>query len=137
MQVEFVIHAAPEGKARPRVTMHGTYTPRSTREYEHLIQVEYKRQGGKDFGNAPLFVHIKAYYPIPASASKRNAAKMALGYTVPTKKPDADNIAKAVCDALNGIAYHDDAQIVDLFVRKRYTDTEPRVCVYISEVILK
>lgn len=26
-------------------------------------------------------------------------------------QPDVDNLAKAICDALNGIAYHDDAQI--------------------------
>ena len=50
----------------------------------------------------------------------------------PTKKPDADNIAKAVCDALNGIAYKDDSQVVDLTVRKYYSKF-PRVQVFISE----
>ena len=50
----------------------------------------------------------------------------------PTKKPDADNIAKAVCDALNGIACKDDSQVVDLTVRKHYSKF-PRVQVFISE----
>ena len=48
----------------------------------------------------------------------------------PTRKPDFDNIGKVICDALNGIAYRDDAQIVDALVRKFYSDT-PRVIVEI------
>ena len=50
----------------------------------------------------------------------------------PTRKPDFDNIGKIICDALNGIAYRDDAQIVDALVRKFYSDT-PRVIVEISD----
>ena len=41
-----------------------------------------------------------------------------------TKKPDADNLAKAILDALNGVAYPDDAQIVKLTVRKRYGEAD-------------
>ena len=44
-----------------------------------------------------------------------------------------DNIGKIICDALNGIAYRDDAQIVDALVRKFYSDT-PRVIVEISDI---
>ena len=48
------------------------------------------------------------------------------------KKADWDNIGKIVCDSLNGIAYHDDVQIVDAQVRKFYGET-PRVVVTIQE----
>ena len=41
----------------------------------------------------------------------------------PTKKPDCDNIAKVILDALNGIAYHDDSQVVELVVHKHYAET--------------
>ncbi|MDF2537449.1 MAG: Holliday junction resolvase [Herbinix sp.] len=51
----------------------------------------------------------------------------------PTKKPDIDNIAKVILDALNGIAYKDDTQVVTLEVRKFYKDT-PCVIVDIEEV---
>ena len=54
------------------------------------------------------------------------------GLIRPTKKPDWDNIGKVVCDALNGIAYRDDAQIVDSMVRKFYGEV-PRVVVIIRE----
>ena len=58
---------------------------------------------------------------------------MERGFELPTKKPDTDNIAKIILDSLNGIAYHDDAQIVRLTVQKSYS-REPRVLVEISEV---
>ena len=51
----------------------------------------------------------------------------------PIRKPDWDNVGKIICDALNGIAYRDDAQIVDALVRKFYSDT-PRVIVEISDI---
>ena len=57
---------------------------------------------------------------------------MIAGQRTPTKKPDADNIAKVVCDALNGVAYKDDTQIVSLHIKKSYTADEPRVEVMIQ-----
>ena len=60
---------------------------------------------------------------------------MAKGELYPTKKPDADNIAKVICDALNGSAYHEDTQVVKLTVRKVYTEGEPKVRVEIYEII--
>lgn len=57
---------------------------------------------------------------------------MLQGKILPTKKPDCDNIAKIICDALNGVAYDDDKQIVALKVTKIYSD-EPRVIVWISD----
>lgn len=52
----------------------------------------------------------------------------------PTKKPDVDNIIKIIADALNGVAYNDDKQIVMCSCGKYYTDAEPFVCVYIQEI---
>ena len=40
----------------------------------------------------------------------------------PTKKPDIDNIIKAVLDALNGVAYKDDTQVVQVMATKKYRD---------------
>lgn len=57
---------------------------------------------------------------------------MLQGKILPTKKPDCDNIAKIICDALNGVAYKDDKQIVQLLVSKVYS-VEPFVLVTISD----
>lgn len=51
----------------------------------------------------------------------------------PLKKPDADNVAKIILDALNGIAYLDDKQVVDLGVHKSYNAT-PGVLVFVYEI---
>lgn len=42
----------------------------------------------------------------------------------PTSRPDVDNYAKLVLDALNGIAWHDDAQVVSLSILKAWTDPD-------------
>ena len=71
-------------------------------------------------------MEITAFYSIPKSTSKKRAALMRDGLLRPTKKPDYDNVAKVICDALNKIAYCDDAQIVEAAFAKFYAD-EPRV----------
>ena len=52
---------------------------------------------------------------------------------LPVKKPDCDNIAKIVLDALNKIAYKDDAQVAELSVKKRYA-AAAKVFVHIEEI---
>lgn len=61
---------------------------------------------------------------------------MLAGQEQPTKKPDWDNIGKIICDALNGIAYADDSQIVLGQMVKKYSDN-PRTDVRLWEVIKK
>lgn len=75
---------------------------------------------------------ITAYYGIPKSASKRTRADMLSRYIRPAKKPDLDNVAKIVLDSLNGLAYKDDAAVVELVVEKFYSET-PRVEVRLVE----
>jgi Holliday junction resolvase RusA-like endonuclease len=134
LSASFTVDGAPQGKARPRVTRHGTYTPAKTKEYEKAVQWSYMMQcQGAMFPDCPLQVVIDAYFPIPKSASKRKRQEMNDDIIRPKVKPDLDNIAKAICDALNGEAWHDDAQIVNLYVRKWYSD-KPRVDVQIRTV---
>lgn len=133
MQVTFTIPGEPQGKGRHRFTKTGhAYTPKKTIIYENLVKLEYIRQCNHNFGSAPVSMHIEARYSVPASASKKRKADMLAGRSLPTKKPDTDNIAKAVADSLNGIAYKDDAQIIELAISKRYAET-PGVVVTIAE----
>lgn len=138
MIAEFSVYGEPQGKGRPRFsTVAGhvhTRTPEQTVIYENLVRTEYRSQCGKRFSdNAMLDVRIFAYYGIPKSASKKRRQEMLEKRIRPTKKPDFDNIGKIICDSLNGIAYRDDAQIVDSMVRKFYDET-PRVVVSIREI---
>ena len=138
MRAKFCIHGDPQGKGRPRFsTVCGhvhTRTPDETVLYENLVKTEYRQQVGVKFpDDAMLDVRIFAYYPIPKSASKRKRQAMLEKKIRPTKKPDWDNGGKVICDSLNGIAYRDDAQVVDSMVRKFYGE-DPKVVVTIEEI---
>lgn len=134
MKTRFVVYGEPQGKARPRFTRGGrTYTPKKTVEYENSIRRAFQAAGGKHTEH-PVSVAIVAEYKIPKAASKAKRGRMLSGEILPTKKPDTDNIAKAVCDALNGVAYEDDVQVCWLKVSKRYSD-DPKIEVTVREVI--
>lgn len=134
MREYFKIPGPPQGKARARTGKGFGYTPEKTVLYENLIKQEFLANCKQRwFNKEPLEVMITAFYPIPKSTTKKDRTLIAEGKLFPTKKPDADNIAKVVCDALNGIAYADDTQIIRLVVNKRYTQMEPNVIVYIDK----
>ena len=121
-----VVHEIPVPKARPRATMargHAQiYTPKTTADYEKKISAAWKQEFGETPMDGPLCIRIHFGLPVPRSATKKDKAAMLNQEMKPTKKPDLDNLAKAVMDSLNGIAYRDDDQIVTLLVRKYYAE---------------
>lgn len=72
--------------------------------------------------------------PVPKSWSKRKQADALAGQLMPTTKPDLDNCVKAIFDAVNGIVWTDDVQVVGLRVRKVYGAT-PGVQVIVSPYV--
>ena len=128
----FTVPGVPQGKGRPRVTSNGTFTPKKTRDYEKKVRDCYIAQGGQMFpDDTPLFANITAIFPIPSSLSKKRRALF--NGKRHCKKPDADNVAKAILDALNGVAYRDDSAVSSLLVDKSYGDAA-RVTVSIKAV---
>jgi Holliday junction resolvase RusA-like endonuclease len=87
---------------------------------------------GKPPSEAPLNMEIVAFMGIAASWSKKRQQAARDGLERPTKKPDLDNIVKAVKDGLNGVAWKDDSQVVRLTAGKYWSD-KPRVEVRIWE----
>lgn len=133
-----IVEGKVEGKQRPRFRKVGnfvqTYTPKQTKSYEKLIADEYKKQGGVLFpAEVPLELRIRAFMGMPKVFSKVKQSRAIEGELRPTKKPDADNIAKSILDGLNGVAYADDKQVVELSVKKYYGTLE-RVEIDIQEV---
>lgn len=129
--ISFTVPGVPQGKGRPRVTKNGTFTPQKTRDYEDAIRWCWRGQSGVTI-SGPLMARITAYFPIPKRTSKAKVEKLLGGYY--THKPDADNIAKAILDALNGLAYKDDSAVQLGHVIKLYTNGLPRVEVVITGV---
>lgn len=139
MPVKFEVLGTPVGKSRPKFsTVNGhavAYTPKKTANYETLVRLSYQQQIGAFMfdKDKPLRAIIRAFFPIPKSASKKKREQMEAGKIRHTKKCDADNIAKACLDALNGIAFYDDSQVCELSISKFYGDT-PKVEIIIDEV---
>ena len=124
----FIIPGEPTGKARPRVTKWGAHTPEKTVLYENLVKTVYNGKLHEGY----IEMNVTAFYSITKSASKKKHEQMLSGEIRPTKKPDCDNVLKIIADALNKVAYNDDAQIVRATVEKYYSDV-PRVEVEIKE----
>jgi Holliday junction resolvase RusA-like endonuclease len=98
-------------------------TPGKTVAYEECVAwaaFDAMTAAGYTHGQwtGPVEVSIEAQFlpPVSWSKKKRDAA---IGRQV-TTKPDADNIAKIICDALNGVVWVDDSQVSVLTVRKYY-----------------
>lgn len=117
------------GKGRPRFARQGTfvktYTDAKTFTYEKSIQTYAKQAMGS---TSPLIGAVAAYLhigiPIPPSYSKTRQKACIEGLERPTKKPDIDNIVKAILDGMNGVVYLDDKQVVDLHLTKVYSSKE-------------
>ena len=139
MTVTFYVEGEARGKQRPRTVRKDgvtrTYTPKETKEYEQLVKSAYLREAKGVFFDGPVSVTISVFVEPPKSASKAKKNEMLLLHEKvwPTKRPDLDNVAKSICDALNNTAYKDDAQIVRLFVFRHY-GFRNNVCVTIREV---
>lgn len=116
MRKEFKFTGKVIGQPRPRFTKAGAvYEPAHAKQYKQAIAAAYIEQcGGYNFGDLPLFVSITVARELPKSLQrKRQDVKLQ-----DTAKPDIDNIAKAVLDALEGVAYDNDAQVIWLFAGK-------------------
>lgn len=133
--IELIVKGNPTSKGRPRVTRFGAYTPAKTQLAEGNFQAQCLMINRPDKPCvAPLCVEIEFYMPLSISDSKRARERKLSGQELPAKKPDIDNLAKLVLDALNGIYWHDDNQIVSLALIKRYSE-EPRTVVRIREAV--
>ena len=129
MSTVFFVEGKPQGKGRPRFSRGIVYTPRQTIEYEKKIASSYN--GGTL--TEGVSVHITAFFGIPKSYTKAQKREIENGNLEPTKKPDADNIGKVVLDALNGVAYDDDRQVIDLRVLKKYSTEREGLEITIGE----
>jgi Holliday junction resolvase RusA-like endonuclease len=129
-RIWFTVPGEPRGWARARTQGARFFTDTKTRSEKQAVAA-WAMEAGARIIDGPVSVTLTAYLRIPKSATKKARAAMLAGAERPTKKPDGDNLAKLALDALNGVCWHDDVQVVDLTVRKFWSD-EPRLVVEIS-----
>lgn len=135
----FKIPGKVQAKQRPRFNVKNgrVYTPEQTLNYESYVKwcySDYARQFQWDRLEGALRVEIEVFVGVPKSDSKKKREEKLNGIIRPTIKPDADNIAKTMLDALNGIAYIDDKCVVECEVKKFYGE-DP--CVYVKLIELE
>ncbi len=119
VEFSFSVPGEPVAKGRPRFARVGgfvrTFTPEKSVRFEDTVRL-IAQAAGAEVIDGPVCVRIEAVWPMKGAPRKGVPRP-----SVPkTTKPDADNVAKAICDALNGITWHDDGQVVELLVRKRH-----------------
>lgn len=130
LMIYFKFHGEPVGKGRPKITTRGqyahAYTPRKTKEFEEAIRFEFMSNTSDRMPvypkDVPLQIEMEFAFEVPKSYSKKKREACLKGEIQHTKRPDADNIAKAVCDALNGYAFEDDSQITVMILEKLYAE---------------
>jgi Holliday junction resolvase RusA-like endonuclease len=137
--IEITVPGEPKGKGRPRFSRVGTftktYTDAKTKIYEEKIASAARLQMyPHEPLEKPLSVTLILHVGVPKSYSKKRTTDCLTGKEWPTKKPDVDNVAKAFLDAMNGIVYKDDVQVIRLHVYKKYS-IEPHVHITIHEVL--
>ena len=122
--VRLVIYGEPVAKGRPRATRTGrVYTPKRTADFEARVRAAVADIGVEAL-DGPLVVELDS---VRARPGRLKAARHPDGLIPCDKRPDVDNLAKAVLDGLDAL-WEDDAQVVELVARKWYAerDGEPR-----------
>lgn len=126
--IAFTVPGEPQGKGRPRIGKVGQharmFTPAKTVAYEGLVAhaAQQAMAGAAPFDCA-CRIELDVLCSVPASWSQRKQREALEGSIRPAKKPDADNVLKAVCDGINGVVWKDDVQAVEVLLRKVYAAT--------------
>jgi len=134
--VTFVIKGIPKVKQRPRFASRGgkviTYTPKTTASFENLVKLKAEKEFKHPLDGA-IDLAIRFYLPRPQRMIWKTKP---MPEVCCDKRPDIDNLAKAIIDGLNGIAFRDDGQIADLHVTKKYHagNGEPKTVIMVNHV---
>jgi len=135
MTISLTIPGNPVGKQRARVCRTGhAYTPLRTVNYETLIRelfaVAYPNHVP---WTGPLLMHVTAFFAIPKSTSQKKRCDMHSDKVWYPHRIDGDNLWKIIADALSGLVYVDDGQVVNGHVLKYYSP-RPRVEIELEEL---
>ncbi|MDL2268855.1 RusA family crossover junction endodeoxyribonuclease [Desulfosarcina sp. OttesenSCG-928-A07] len=126
--ISFTLPIIPTAQARPRVAVRGkfvqAYKTKDQQANERTLEAWLKDHAPEAPLTGGLVLEFVAALPIPKSATKKNKTAMLSGFVLPTKKPDLDNLAKQIKDAMTRMQFWgDDSQIVSLRCEKIYAET--------------
>lgn len=115
---DFEVISAPVAKARPRFGKGRVFTPRATEKHEWEIRQAFLATFPAHVPlEGPVSLKAKAFIAMPKSIPKKRRET-----ALPVVRPDAANLLKCLEDALNGVAWKNDAQLTDIWIAKRYVN---------------
>lgn len=135
----FVVKGIPKAQGRPRFARMGkfvrAYDPKDSRAYKDNFAAQIAAQKPRFIEQGkPVALDLAFYLPRPKVHYRADGAvKERYASTEPTGRPDTENMVKACMDAMTGVVWYDDSQVVSLHARKYY-DTVPRTVVWVVSV---
>lgn len=119
------VKPTPQGRPRFSFVTHHAYDSKGSKDYKRVIRLQAMAQlknAGWSISGKPLSLCVQFLMPIPKSKTKKFKIAAIDGKIKHVVKPDLDNLFKAAIDALNGLAYKDDNQIISVLMGKRYAE---------------
>lgn len=136
-QIKLTFDGEPVSAGRPRFARRGnyvsTYDPPKSKQAKQVIASLAKKEATGELIEGPIMVEAYFYKAMPKAFSKTKKKQGIDGTLRPVTKPDTDNYVKLLLDAINGIFYKDDNQVVDVIGHKYYTD-KPRTEIIITSL---
>lgn len=136
MIIQFTVYGNPVAQGRPKFSSQGGFTraydPKNSKDYKDYVRLAAAEHAPAALLEGPLGMVLTVYRSTPRSFSKKKAAQAEAGQIRPITKPDVDNYLKGVKDALKGVIWKDDSQVVEVFAQKRYS-ARPRIEVKIKQ----
>jgi len=135
-QIELYIPGDPVAQPRVKAVNRGgftrVYTPTTAKPFKDAIRMIAMAHWRNPPSDRPVAIEIDFYFARPKSMVWKTRPMPSV---VHTKKPDLDNLAKAVLDAMNGLVFGDDSQVWRLILSKHYAsgDREPHTAIRIEE----
>ena len=129
---EIIIPGDPVPQKQTRFARGRAYDP-SSKDKERIRKYLWAARPEQPL-DGPVDVVIKLFFEIPKSYTRAQRMGIAESGYMHTKKPDADNCAYLITNALKGLWIVDDSQIVDLFVYKRYSPLHGKTIIEVQRV---
>ncbi len=123
----FTVSGKPFPQPRPRVTRFGTYEPgKGIKAWKAAVAKAGQNAALTHWQFRPYVepLQMTLQFCLPMPKSWTQIKKDDLAGRPHVSRPDADNLAKAVMDALQGICYLEDSQIFDLAVAKHWVTAD-------------
>lgn len=132
-KVAFTVYGIARPKGSTRAFMRPgmkfpivTSDNKSVKGWEESVRAALQQHAAGVFFQGPLMVRIAFSLPRPKSMGRKWPAH--------TKKPDLDKLARGSLDAMKGVLWNDDSQVIELHVKKSYALDQPSAYIEVEPV---